>query len=282
MKNRILIIGITSLFFLFNFSGIIRHDTDKTNYESLARKKEFLGVGQIFCDTFPKGSAVLISKNYIITAAHLFDEIETTNQNLTIRFETFDSVNKRKVKFCYKISEFTVHPEYKNTKECDIAICKLKNDVHFKPAVINKKFNELNSIAICVGYGASGKSTDLEKIVSKNEKLAGQNTIDSIGGFLYKKIPTILYCDFDDPERIATNRMGNVSPTDFEIICSGGDSGGGIFRINNEGDGELLGICKGGGIDPYLLIKNMSYYGQIAEYTRVAPFYEWIYQHINQ
>lgn len=70
--------------------------------------------------------------------------------------------------------------------------------------------------------------------------------------------------------------MGSPLPRPLEFITSGGDSGGGLFMTDSTGELQLLGITKGGGINPNLLVESWSYYGQVGTYTRVSPFISWI------
>jgi secreted trypsin-like serine protease len=72
------------------------------------------------------------------------------------------------------------------------------------------------------------------------------------------------------------DKTGIHVPRPLEYICSGGDSGGGLFRQKGNG-WELIGICGGGGggVDLQILMKT-GYYGQKMSWTRLSPFTSWI------
>ncbi|MBK8644872.1 MAG: hypothetical protein IPN15_22450 [Saprospiraceae bacterium] len=93
--------------------------------------------------------------------------------------------------------------------------------------------------------------------------MPGENVIDSIGGQIYLDRESLLICDFDHPTRNDCNKIGSPVPRPLEYICSGGDSGGGLFRNKNNA-WELIGICSGSGVDINQLMKS-GYYGHTME-----------------
>jgi secreted trypsin-like serine protease len=253
-------------------AGIYRHDVDKHNYLELAKQSEFDCVGQVFIDSVPMGSAVLIDPYHLLLSAHQFDKLNHS-QKVSVRFNISATSTSSK-SLIYEIDSIFLHPEYASSKNCDLAICSLKIKADLQPAKLYNGNNELHSKIIGVGYGVSGKSTEIEKVAPLNEKIAGQNVIDSIGGYIHEGKNSLLYYDFDDPER-NYNRMGSDTPEELEYFASGGDSGGGIF-MRTEGSEYLIGIVTGGGVQIDLLVKSMSYYGQINNATRVSAFGNWI------
>lgn len=266
MKTNYFLIAVIFLA-LINLSGIYRHDVDEKEYRALAAKPEYSCVVQLFSDSVPIGSGVIIDNMHILTAAHLFDDYK--GNNLNFRFYSKDS-NK------INIASFVLHPQYKLSGDCDLAICKLERPVEVPFPKLYREFKELSSTVVGVGFGASGKSNEIDKISSSSIKIAGENVVDSIGGFKYDGVETILFYDFDDPERPKYNKLGSPLPRPLEFITSGGDSGGGLFMTDSTGELQLLGITKGGGINPNLLVESWSYYGQVGTYTRVSPFISWI------
>ena len=73
MKNKkTTILTFSAFAFLLFFSGIIRDDVKEEKYLKLAQQKQFDCVGQVFKDTVPAGSCVLISDRFVLSAAHVF------------------------------------------------------------------------------------------------------------------------------------------------------------------------------------------------------------------
>jgi hypothetical protein len=110
--------------------------------------------------------------------------------------------------------------------------------------------------------------------MASNEKIAGENTIDSISGPLLNGNPTDLMADFDSPLNPELSVMGDSKPLPLEYCFSGGDSGGGLFREKG-GKWELIGICHRSTMTVELLVKY-GYYGEIMRWTRVSAFRDWI------
>lgn len=284
-------LAVTVLIFFTGFSGIIRHDVPETDYRKLANEAQFDCVGQVYRDTEATASCVLIGERFLLSAAHVF--VESDVKPDTIRTKEFTSIVYRtsghrpadpgRFTILIKghrmaIRRITLHPYYLRPLTigtCDLAVIELEepiSDVQF--ARVNTFHNELNNEVVGVGFGASGIASKPESVQALCMKIAGENTIDSIGGETYEGYATLMYGDFDHPERKDCNRMGNAKPRSLEYICSGGDSGGGLFR-KEKGKWELIGICSGSGIEVNRLLKT-GYYGQVMNWTRVSVFSEWL------
>ncbi len=290
MKKHSLKILILVLFPVL-ISGIIRHDVDKEKYIELAKKPEFQSVGKIWVNTYFSGSAVLISDKYVLSAANNVIEsdtrIDTINNNGQI-FYAHVPVNNRVIKPDSLFVEFNgnrlavekviVHPKYLSDidqGEFDLVLLELKESVkEIAPAKLSFSINELNSNVTGVGYGATGVANK-EEVPMKMEKLAGQNIIDSIGGMKENDLAIYMYCDFDSPDDQSTNKLGSPTPRELEYLCAAGDSGGGLFREDPNGNWELIGICKGSEFDHRQFQKTI-HYGQIMRWTRISPFEDWI------
>lgn len=288
------LIAIGSL--IIFFSGIIRHDVDEKEYLTLARSKQFDAAGLVYVDASASGSCVLIHDKFVLSAAHVFMESDyrqdTSNYNGTNMISNVPynerEVDPSKVYILINgekvgVKKIYLHPGYRDSAtagSCDLAILELKTSFkNINPVSINRAFDELGADVTGVGYGASGIADDIASVGQKNQKIAGQNVIDSIGGLEILGKRTILLSDFDHPDRSDCNKMGNANPRPLEYITSGGDSGGPLFRLKNK-KWELIGICAGGGVDVQQLLAT-GYYGQTMEWTRVSPFHSWIMQHIK-
>lgn len=286
----------TSLSLLF-ISGIGRVDVASDKYIKLAKQSQFDCVGQIVVEGEEAGSGVLICENLVLSAAHVFilsdtrpDTMEMAGQKVIV----FTPINEHPAKpdqitfklngIDYKVKRITIHPAYLDTTtsgECDIALVELEQSVKgISPAIINNKFNELNNEVVGVGFGLMSKANDSEPSKELKQKNAGQNVIDSIGGWKLNGVPTLLLCDFDAPDRKDCNKMGSPKPLPLEYVCSGGDSGGGLF-IKRESKWVLVGICSGSPVDINQLMKT-GYYGSVMNWTRVSAFTDWIEESIGQ
>jgi secreted trypsin-like serine protease len=292
MKHeRIKFSTLCSIAFLTFFSGIIRHDIDEKEYLKLATESQFDCVGQVFKDTTTRGSCVLISDRFVLSAAHVFIDSDTRTDTMNFNGQTavvYVPYNHRVTNISgislafkgqkVKIKHLWLHPSYLDnlTKgSCDIAILELEQPLkNLTPSIVNTAFDEFNSNVVGVGYGVSGPADRPDSVDLFNKKIAGQNVVDKLSGKKYLGKKTLLQCDFDHPTRTDCNKMGSPLPRPLEYISSGGDSGGGLFRQKND-KWELIGICSGSATDINQLMKT-GYYGQIMSWTRVSVFKEWI------
>lgn len=298
MKYKSLrVVTLSALALLTFFSGIIRHDVDESEYLALAAEKQFDCVGRIFIDTSTSGSCVLISNHFILSAAHIFIDSDTRHDTLEIDGHTIitntpynervTDINKLTLVFNgqkVKAKRLIVHPNYLDslTKgSCDIVLIELDQPLKsISPVKLNTVFDELKSNVAGVGYGASGSANRPDLVGLLNKKIAGENVIDSIGGYELNGFKTLLFADFDHPtDTTCCNRMGSPIPKPLEFITAGGDSGGGLFRYNNN-EWELIGITSGGGIELEQFMKSF-YYGQIGSWTRVSALHEWIIENMR-
>ncbi|MAX79954.1 MAG: hypothetical protein CL843_07245 [Crocinitomicaceae bacterium] len=280
-------------------SGIIRHDVPDEAYIKFAQQPQFDCAGLVTTpqqkDEDGGGSCVLISKKYVLTAAHIFIESDTKSDTIEYNgmpMVVYTPINKHvaevsKFNFIfdnvpYKAKRVTLHPMYLDSNgNYDIALVELQKpvkDIDFPK--LNTAFNELNSKVVGVGFGAFCRANLPGELSSDHLKIAGENIIDSIGGYTINNQAAMLYFDFDHPtDTTCCNKMGSPIPETLEYITAGGDSGCGLFRQKNE-EWELIGICSGGGVNVDQLIKS-GYYGQIASFTRVSTFYNWIQQEMK-
>lgn len=279
-------------------AGIYRHDVPVERYKELAAEAQFNCVGIILENaTQPHGSCVLIGRRYVLSVAHCFIESETQKDTITVgnaRVTTYKQVNRRLADITqyyfrfnrklYRAKTITLHPAYldpNTTGSCDIALIELAEEVKgITPMTLSTSFDELGSAVTGVGYGASGRADDPEDVGMYMEKIAGQNTVDTLEGYKLNGVSTLLSCDFDHPANKALNQTGSPIPQPLEYICSGGDSGGGLFREVKNG-WELVGLCSGAGTNIDMLLVT-GYYGQTMNWTRVSAFNDWIKQSIKE
>jgi len=282
-------LGLTVLVFSASVAGIIRHDVPEKKYLALGRQKQFDCVGQI-----GGGSGVLVGAKYVLSAAHCFIDSDTkpdtsdtvlngkkakvisyvlSNYRVTGISKMYATFNGRKV----KVKRVTIHPRYLDSLatgggSCDIALIELEQPVTFvEPGKMSSTFDELHSDVTGVGYGASGRADKPESVKLGHKKIAGESVVDSVGGPEFENHETMLFCEFVSPN----DKTGRHVARPLEYICTGGDSGGGLFRQKGT-DWELIGICSRAGIKDLQQFMKTGYYGQTMGWTRVSAFTGWI------
>lgn len=295
--KKIIFVGATLSLTLSVHAGIYRHDKKVKKYAALAAQPQFDCVGQLWKGSEWHGSCVLVGGRYVLSAAHCFieasyrpDTIKHGNQTIVVNQpynQHLASSSAYQVLFNgrkYQCKELKVYHEFMDTVtrgSLDVALLELTEEVAgVAPAVMNAKFDELNGQITGVGYGVSGPANKPDKVKSGRKKLAGENVVDSIGGYKLNDNFTTMFCDFDYPAHEECNKMGSATPRPLEYICGGGDSGGGLFRQTAKGAWELIGICHGNGVDVDQLMKT-GYYGQIMSWTRVSVFRSWIEENMK-
>ena len=288
MKRKILI-PLSALVFLLLFAGIMRDDVAENKYTGLAKEKQFNCVGQVLINGKSAGSCVLISNRFVLSAAHVFmryqfrpDTLIVAGQKVSVNVLTGASpVDVNQCTFIFMGKSYTgkaLHffPGYSmKENQSDLALIDLQKMVNsVVPAKLNRRFDEMGATAVGVGFGASGFGMQIKEVRSKNQKIAGENSIDSLGGKLINNRSTTLICDFDSKTRPQLNRIGSAEPLALEYSSAGGDSGGGMFRKKN-GQWELIGICHTteAGMDTF--VAN-GYYGLLMEWMRISVFQDWI------
>lgn len=293
MKPIKLTIACTACF-LFFFAGVVREDVGLEKYAALARQKQFNCVGQVFNAAGSQGSAVLISKRHVLSAAHIFMNYITrtdtvllggqkTAVNLPVGAKPVD-IKTYLISFddkVYRCKSITVHPDYNwQKREYDLVVIELEKEVTgVAPAMMNTALDEPGSVITGIGFGASGYANDMESVIRANRKLGGQNVTDSIGGAPLDGNGTLLFCDFDHHTNPALNRIGSAVPQPMEYIGAGGDSGGGMFLYRNK-KWMLAGIYHSTEFDRMRMEKN-GYYGLLMSWSRVSVFHCWIQETIS-
>ena len=298
---------MTALRFLFipcilliTLSGVYRHDTRVEKYIALANQEEFNCAGRIYSmedNTWgPNGSCVLIDSLHILTAAHCLageHKKDTVVDYMGYKVLTYVVTGKyqRPVNDFWflvmnqpvKAKKITCYPDYFANMDSnhDLAIIELEKPVtNAQTIYINKSMDELSDTITGIGYGGSGPAIAADLGLNSNLRIAGQNIIDSLGGVKRNGIPTKLFADFDGPGNYAhVSKTGNSIALPLEYGTKGGDSGGPIFRMNNNRL-ELLGVLTGSsGAIPANFEQN-GHYGQIDSWTRLSAYYDWIQKNL--
>lgn len=246
--RTILSAAFLAFFCLEGFGGTIRHDVPDDKYVEYGKKHECVFKLGVVIEEESKeikyfGSCVLVSGEWIVTAAHVVKDAKTTY--------VFSKEGEIPIK------EIIVCPDY-NGKfgSTDLAACRLKRKIElpFYPELYENK-DEIGKICGIAGFGRTGNGlTGSNK--EDDKKRAGSNKIEAASD-------GAIYCV-----------MNRNNATELEFLISHGDSGGGLFI-----DGKLAGInssvlSKDG--------KTDSNYGDESCHTRISRYRDWLKNTISK
>jgi hypothetical protein len=230
------------LFFTSTSAIIVRHDREDSRYIALGSKYPS------YCRiNLPDGGGALIAPEWILTAAHVADEIKSLPHKVQCGNITRN------------VERVFIHPDYKENGRRDIALLKLSEPItEIKPVQIYTKQDEAKQIATLVGHynTGTGKTGPDKKL--KREMRGATNRIESANEHW-------LYFTFDAPDSNAV--------TDLEGVSGPGDSGAPAY-ITKGGKLFVAGISSrsrdsnGDGIEPG--------YGDEDLYARVSSYEKWI------
>ncbi len=232
--------------FLFSFSivafgGTIDPNTPDSKYVEYGEK--FKSVVKLCCfdgKGLSCGSAVVISSEWIITAAHVVENCHSWTV----------SIGEEK----YNVEKMIIHPDYKTDLfgYHDIAVGKLSKKINLEhyPTLYTTS-DEVGKVCSMAGCGFTGTfNTGTQK--HDDKKRAGSNIID-------KTERNVLICS---PSK------RNQNTTELEYLICSGDSGGGLFI-----DNKLAGVHSS--VVGYDGTSN-STYGDESCHTRVSLYADWV------
>ena len=201
---------------------------------------------------FYNGSGVLISPNWVLTAAHMF---LSNGAAFTVGGTTYTS------------DAVYADPGWNGNAfdSYNIGLIHLSTPVTgITPATIYTGSSEYDAVGTSVGYGMKG--TGLTGYQSAdNQKRAFQNVTDG-----WVTDPSlILASDFDSPHSSALNVYGDSTPLPLEGCVSPGDSGGGLFMSDASDNTYLIGITSFVA-STWPDVPSTCVYGDISGYTRVT------------
>lgn len=225
---------------------IIRHDVEDAKYQAVAQRDHstvtFLGLYK--GDEIVLGTGSLIDKQWIVTAAHVANELTTGNK---VQFKTD----------FYSIKEVIKHPLWKERHfPNDIALVQLASPIEDATiAKLNHASTEKGKIATFVGRGDYGNG--LVGVAGADKQLRAVH--NAVVGVLEQWLQFI----FD--------RDANALP--LEGISGPGDSGGPAYLVST----NLVCLI---GVSSWQNAESTNWeegkYGVIEHYSRIAYFRDWI------
>jgi len=223
-----------------SYAVITRHDVDVTEYK--LNNSDYQSA--IHSEN---SSAVLIAEQWVLTAAHSFDENEGHSREqygqLTIMGQQYD------------IDTVYLHPDYLlegDTIKNDLALLKLVESVHIiTPTPPYENSDEVGKVMKLAGYGHIGNGVDGVTDECFPCELHG------VDNYIFNANDDLLGIKFDNPN------TGESLP--LEGVSAPGDSGGPLF-IDTENGRFVAGISSHGG----------TFYGELEGFTRVSTHLDWI------
>lgn len=238
---RTWIVAISFWFCGICFAGTIdpsAKDEDHIEYaEGFPCVVEILGMCKCGGEHEFHASAVAISSNWVLTAAHVVDGTKSP----------YVKIGDKK----FPANKVLVHENFKedNLGYADIALCRCEGDfgLAFYPELYEDK-DEVSKVASMAGYGMTGTFSEGSK-KSDKRKRAGSNIVAG-------SERDVLVCNLSDRR------------TRMEFLIAPGDSGGGLFIGKRlAGINSFVSAADG---------KTDSDYGDESAHTRVSKFVEWI------
>ena len=281
--NRARLFAISNFLLVISFflvtsvhAGVIRHDTPLSIHEDLAQLPEFASVGRIVGSVGSSGflcSGTVISSNWVLTAGHCVDEADS------LEFHEFDASGGFT---SHRATHWFAHENWSPDVDLfggwDIGLMRFDSAFSTPAATLYNGDDDILTTSVHVGFGLTGDGTTGAQ-GGAGVKRAGLNIIDdrwSTEG----SGDQLLWSDFDHPTDDTFNFFDFPGFTfddlaiDLEYGVAPGDSGGGLFILDQDDQFKLAGVHSffADAIQDGL---DMGY-GDIFASTRVSNFVDWI------
>jgi hypothetical protein len=243
-------------------AGTMQSPAYRATHRALGDLAPFQSVGRMTGAGSDQGfsaSGVYMGDQWVLTAAHVVDDANRMSFDLGGR--------------SYQASGWAHHEDWNANQLLgghDIAMVRLSDPVDgVEAASLYEGNREWGQVGYSVGYGLTGDgATGYDRYSSTGVRRAGTNVIDAVAG----RDESVLLSDFDSGSG-RDNALGSADPTAYEYVIAPGDSGGGLFVLE-DGQVQLAGLHSfgWGALDG---VSDASF-GDISGHTRVSNFVPWI------
>ena len=220
--------------------------------------------------------AVLISRRWVVTAAHCFFEFaeqfdrKLTVDTLVVKLGKYDQKRREGQEKIVKASQFIIHPQFNHALyDNDIALIRLENEVVFTDyiipiclqdgAFVQRQFINAGGFGSVTGWGALTATRGSPRPRYLNEIRLPLVEIDTCHASTNYTVTKNMFC-----AGYAREIVGDA--------CEG-DSGG-PFIMKHDGKWSLVGLVSWG--------EDCAKEGKYGFYTHVANYYDWILSYTNE
>lgn len=232
-----------------------------------------------------QGTGTLVAPTWVITDAHVVSTREDGRTTpvpasaITVRFDGIE----------HRVREVVIHPDYWAARNAgaaevfarrgvDVALLRLEGPVSdLTPAALATADPAPGTLVTFVGRGTSGDAVSVVKTPTQDgQRRAGTNRVDQVGGTVGERVipPYLLVGDLDHPTRESFNRTGSATPTEYEALPVGGDSGGPILMMQ-DGRPVIAGLFVTSSIAIHDEASD-GIYGSVWYGTSAASIREWV------
>ncbi|MEM1186823.1 MAG: trypsin-like serine protease, partial [Planctomycetota bacterium] len=244
----------------------IQDDVNQSAHEVLADIPPF-NLSGTFTNSGGGRSGTLLNDEWVLTAAH-----NGNRAGFTLNGQT-SSIAERIV--------FPGDPNGNNASDgLDFALMRLSTPITppsaFPGFYTGDHASLFGDLAYLTGSGDTGTGVDPGGATGPSARLAGTNRVSQVGGTVLgtEYADNIVFTDFSDPDESAF-----PSVTSAEVGLTNGDSGGGFWLQDDEGDYVLAGVHSF--VFP-VASQQLGLYGQINASTLLTQdVIAWIEQTIS-
>ncbi|XP_075687738.1 serine protease 33-like [Rhinoderma darwinii] len=225
----------------------------------------------VLYNKFPICGGSLISKDWVVTAAHCVSNRNFSN--FDVMLGVLNLTGTSPTKLSVRVKSITIHPIYNGDGTSgDLAALELQNPVTFnddiRPIALAAKEQEFQNGLMCwlTGWGH----------IAENVKLPPPQTLQEV------ELPLINYQDCNEMFQVAYNHSFAFDYVKEDMICAGYPEG---KKDGCQGDSGAPLACQSG--ESWFLVGIVSWGIGCAEpqkpgvYTKVSDFSSWIQEKTN-